>query len=1211
MWRTQVNSNEEKETVNARVTCFHLAPCVNLSEEQRCTLDIAALDTAERVPRLSPLIGFERHPTHRDDENIMLTCVTHRVVRPLFSDESSNDDESESDADETKAGELRAAEDLRVVVESKVNIKARDLAVALSARDITTIGAFLLGMERAQIEETRHWAAKPVADEAKSKKLTAVEQRAVQTATIKAEFDRLDSDKSGHLDHVELRTFLTDILAHAGIKSSGQDGEDEAFSAAPILTPGEINEFVEFFMNYLDADDDGDLTADEFCRALPRRPLEQFVDLTVAECTCTLVDWVEEPDGFVLSDGTLADNFVYYPKGAPELKFWEHYLEQTGVQPDSLCGQPPALVQQKMTRAFAGRADLAWLKARWKNNIVPRLPQEEQQYAFTWDLEEYESVGGLALVDLTQEIIRYLSFWKVYEDTTGLSRTDLGQYKDKPQLVQRIMVRTFGSYAYAKYCWEKFVAPQQADNLPLWNFNEGAWRFRTSIPPGGKLRCMRPNILQADIVLEGLYVRIKDQMLSHTDTRLQVGLEDIALHYKASDLLVVDKSIADLGPTNIAHMSQVERTAAQNMSVALTICAEYHNPACGNREPIIEHWSPTLHYVETKDGCHTTIHDDQVLMINLTAAAMPLLFSITELLLPVMDPALHFSTALSGGMGSSHETELVSVVRLVNDGAICLVENATGYPLECCIRKLSAERNNHRYTSRRQYGEMLNAKGMVAQPTWTKVDTEAGEFSHYALLGKPNSGSAILQRNTKDKWIFEAFDSGKSITDVLYEFGPVTGTQSEAAVQMVELARLLHSANSETSKQPEVCDDLGAPEPICKVDFLHARAIYNERTGRKLITKLGQSSGFGSEIHVPLDYLETGKKFAFPVSSFSDSARAMDGHSTSSPLLIAEATITPEGETKLRLCSHLAVENGTKKMMEVQIVCREKKEDQPLWLDEQTVTDYVKEHQRRVNPGNGNEAFRHTFDSAVKAPAEDPDSWVYFNSSQHAAPTTSAIGEARQLEKAGSGGFIAGVGALGGAAGGAIGSIAKISGAGVGALGGAAGGAIGSIAKMSGAEAIANMSGLSAVGKMAGAGLMAVGKMAFEFGNPAGTDERRMKQPLPRPVPPGWRSHGWYVCHSEGTVHTNGWEGLHEFCTGDDASISGGAVQRRSRAEQAAQVRRKSNRPPAAPPKLGEEKVRQRRWGRLCTPTARPLASEDEDVVLVKILAPGERMNGA
>jgi len=1089
-----------EELLEARITSLHLAPCQTVREDERRTLKI------EKLERSSSLIGFERHV--RADENLNLRCVTKRTHMALEtdSDSATTDDESES-------GEESAR---RQVVQTTIGIDAHDLAVALSSRDITSIGAFCLGMERAQAEQTQHWKAKlPVADPVGAGKQSAHEYRVHRTAAIKKEFALLDTDCSGHLDSNELRAFLTDVLAHAGATASDEGSKGRA--ASSVLTPAEITTFVEFFLHFLDADGDGNLTADEFSAALPRRPLEHFVDLTVTECTYNCVEWSEEPEGFALPDGTLTDNYVYYPSGAQELKFWQHYLEQAGVQPDTLCGQSPMLVQMKLVRAFAGYADLKWLTKRWAEDILPQLTTVEQ-HSSSWQLEGYESAGGLPEIDFTQEVARLLKFWEIYEGTFNFPRNELGPYADHPELVQRRMVRKFGSYSYAKYCWEQFVAPQQEDDPAPWAFSGGDWRFRMGVPARAKLNLALPNEFSANIVLRGVYVRIKDPMLSHSDTRLQVGLDDIVLFYKASERLVVGEYAAHHQESMTVHMSEMDRTSTQNMYLDLTVFAESHNPSCGNREPIIEHWSPSLHYTVNEEGTHITLHDDQVLMLNLTANAMPLFFSLQDMLAPVTDPATHFSCQFSGELHDHARDE--QQVRQVSDGAICVVENATGHAVHCCVRKLAQQRNQFKYKS---------ARGSTAASHWKKLDTESGPDPEFAELQKPNSGTALLQRHTKDKWIREAFASGQNVTDVLLAFGPTDGTRSEAAAQVAQLADLLRAAKSESSSfERESFGDSESAEPICKVDFLHARDIYNEMTGRKLLVRLDEGLGFYTEVHIPLDCLESGSKFAFPLNTRGSHS---EGHAES--LLIAEATITREGETKLRLCSGIAVENGTKTPMEVEIVCRENYSDHPSWAKTDVATDAMSEHQRRMMPGAGDHAFRHT-GLTQKDYATDPDSWVY------------RMKDKQRIRPASSGGAAAG--------------------------------------------ASASPSSRKST---------------------SSSNESSRKQPLPDMVPPGWESHCWHVVNAEGTISEAGWEGLHAFpAAGDSSSPTQSRSPPLARSPSFARLMtRHALAVKALLAKPGEEKVRQRRWARLCTPAQRT-SRRAEEVVLAKTLLPGDRMNG-
>lgn len=193
--------------------------------------------------------------------------------------------------------------------------------------------------------------------------------KAYHIKKLKKSFQSLDSDGGGTLDASEVENLLRVVLTDN------------------LLTKDEFDESVKVFINLVDSDGSGDVSYDEFIKALDPDEVQYptlhqgIVAVTAGEYVNPKFKRSSVPSLTTGMTGRMAQ--AMNATNAMSLKlFWDKYSEQTGAERTTLNGQSPLVVQQKMVRCFQS---YEYAQEAWNRLVNPSLlkPMERSHWLLT------------------------------------------------------------------------------------------------------------------------------------------------------------------------------------------------------------------------------------------------------------------------------------------------------------------------------------------------------------------------------------------------------------------------------------------------------------------------------------------------------------------------------------------------------------------------------------------------------------------------------------------------------------------------------------------------------------------------------------------------------------------------------------------------------------------------------------------------------------
>ncbi|KAF0696200.1 Aste57867_13032 [Aphanomyces stellatus] len=260
-------------------------------------------------------------------------------------------------------------------------LKVSDFALNVSKEDIGLFGAIQtrLGEQMEQTEDAMEAMVEKAARVAEARK-ARIDQELLDR--LHDQFNSLDSDGGGSLDHKELMKLVQSLVADMG------------------LTDEETKKCHEKLIKEVDADHSGDVSFDEFQAAL--NPVEETyalyhqgtVKLTAQEYANPRLKRSQVPKVHHLTGQPIHMN-----DSAAFAVFWKKMEDQTGVTKSTLNQQSPRIVQEKMIRVFK---NYEYAQEAWLRLVNPGLKPSEQS---PWLVLPHQ-VAGAGMATFEQKLTK-------------------------------------------------------------------------------------------------------------------------------------------------------------------------------------------------------------------------------------------------------------------------------------------------------------------------------------------------------------------------------------------------------------------------------------------------------------------------------------------------------------------------------------------------------------------------------------------------------------------------------------------------------------------------------------------------------------------------------------------------------------------------------------------------------------------------------------
>ncbi|CAI5733315.1 unnamed protein product [Hyaloperonospora brassicae] len=263
----------------------------------------------------------------------------------------------------------------------KLTMQMSDFGMNLSANDLGVLLSILASLNES-VQEDIEVTQKRKECEARMEAARRRIEEKRYTDRLKAEFKLRDIDGGGSLDVAE----IGDLLRGA------TDCED--------LTKSEFDATVAEFVSMVDRDGSGDVSLEEFERALSRSRI-LYTRLHRKVVALTGQEYVDPEMQRNKVPYLTGDNANTLANAAALASFWERYEEEIGASKTSLNGQKPVIVQKKMVRAFK---NFEYAQEAWNRIVNPSLVRPGEQSR--WLLSKEMNMGGRG--DLVDQLLSSL-----------------------------------------------------------------------------------------------------------------------------------------------------------------------------------------------------------------------------------------------------------------------------------------------------------------------------------------------------------------------------------------------------------------------------------------------------------------------------------------------------------------------------------------------------------------------------------------------------------------------------------------------------------------------------------------------------------------------------------------------------------------------------------------------------------------------------------
>ncbi|CAH0513729.1 unnamed protein product [Peronospora belbahrii] len=296
----------------------------------------------------------------------------------------------------------------------KLTMQMSDFAMNLSATDLGVLLSVLASLNESMHEDLEVLKKREERKARMRKARREVGEKRYMDR-LKAEFKLRDLDGGGSLDVAEIRDLLR----------SATDCDN--------LTKAEFDATVADFVSIVDSDGSGDISLEEFERALSR-DTTLYTRLHCHVVAITGQEYVD-PD--------MQRNKVPYITGesantlanaAALASFWERYEEQVGASNTSLNGQKPVVVQKKMVRTFK---NYEYAQEAWNRIVNPSLVKPGEQSC--WLLSKEMEMGGRG--DVIDQLLSSLK-----DDAIDPASINPGTVVEQQLFIQTVVSTSFGGF---------------------------------------------------------------------------------------------------------------------------------------------------------------------------------------------------------------------------------------------------------------------------------------------------------------------------------------------------------------------------------------------------------------------------------------------------------------------------------------------------------------------------------------------------------------------------------------------------------------------------------------------------------------------------------------------------------------------------------------------------------------------------------------------
>ncbi|CAI5705535.1 hypothetical protein KXD40_000006 [Peronospora effusa] len=296
----------------------------------------------------------------------------------------------------------------------KLTMQMSDFAMNLSANDLGVLLSILASLNES-MQEDIEVIRKREEREARMKQAKHEIEEKRYMDRLKAEFKLRDVDGGGSLDVAEIR----DLLRCATDCSN--------------LTKAEFDATVADFVSIVDSDGSGDISLEEFEKALSRDTV-LYTRLHHNVVSITGQEYVDPDMQRNKVPYITGDNANTLANAAALASFWEQYEEQIGASNTSLCGQRPAVVQKKMVRVFK---NYEYAQEAWIRIVNPSLVKPGEQCR--WLLSKEMEMGGRR--DVIDQLLSSLK-----DDAVDHSSETPGSAVEQHLFVQTVVSTSFGGF---------------------------------------------------------------------------------------------------------------------------------------------------------------------------------------------------------------------------------------------------------------------------------------------------------------------------------------------------------------------------------------------------------------------------------------------------------------------------------------------------------------------------------------------------------------------------------------------------------------------------------------------------------------------------------------------------------------------------------------------------------------------------------------------
>uniref|UniRef100_A0AAV1U1U7 EF-hand domain-containing protein n=1 Tax=Peronospora matthiolae TaxID=2874970 RepID=A0AAV1U1U7_9STRA len=425
--KLRILSSERSEAVELELVDVALTPCTIILRDDGIELDVGDLRTILELEGdgVDFSMGYRVSvglPRESSESRIGASYGTGKSAANLWN--VAKKAAAKQQIVEVDHPDIEDASERSLVVHRQDRVKAdarrkltmqmSDFGMNLSANDLGVLLSILASLNDSVLEDIEVTQKRKECEA----RMEAARRRIKEeryTERLKAEFKLRDIDGGGSLDVAEIGDLLR----------SATDCEH--------LTKSEFDATVADFVSIVDRDGSGDVSLEEFGRALSRNRI-LYARLHRSLIGITGQEYVD-PEMQRNKVPYLAGNHANTLANAAALtSFWERYEDQIGASKTSLNGQRPVIVQKKMVRALK---NFEYAQEAWNRIVDPSLVKPGEQSR--WLLSKEMEMNGRG--DLIDQLLSSLK-----DDAHGRASINPGSVGVPQIFVQTVVSTSFGGF---------------------------------------------------------------------------------------------------------------------------------------------------------------------------------------------------------------------------------------------------------------------------------------------------------------------------------------------------------------------------------------------------------------------------------------------------------------------------------------------------------------------------------------------------------------------------------------------------------------------------------------------------------------------------------------------------------------------------------------------------------------------------------------------